>query len=248
MSLFKSRAVIYTDGACSGNPGPGGYGSIVITENQVVELAGAEPDTTNNRMEMLATIKAFILCLQFSKKNPLTEILIFTDSVYVIRGITEWIHGWKRRGWKTATQGEVSNQDLWQKLDDLINEIKKQNSQVKFNWNFVKGHSGDPGNERCDEMAVACSKNDYIELYLGSHENYRFDVSVMPEIKDLPDMKKKSDSATKTAWYISFVNGVFTRHETWKQCEALVKGRAAKFKKVSSEAEETQIKKSWGLN
>jgi len=242
---MQNKIVIYGDGACSGNPGPGGWGSIVITPKHVEELAGSHPATTNNRMEISAILNALSWCL--GKSAGIEEVLIFTDSVYLIRGITQWIFGWKKRGWKTAENGEVSNQELWQELDQTISALKKKNPDIKLQWNFVKGHAGVPGNERCDEMAVAGTKDQYVDLYQGSPKNYRFDVSILPEIKPLPEMKKKSDEAGKPAWYISFVNGVFSRHQTWKECEALVKGRPAKFKKVTNEEEEAQVKKSWGV-
>lgn len=247
MSSLQNKIVIYGDGACSGNPGPGGWGSIVITPKHVEELAGSERNTTNNRMEISAILNALAWCAGKIAKENIDEILIYTDSVYLIRGITQWIFGWKRRGWKTAENGEVSNQELWQELDQVIVQLKKKNPDIKLQWNFVKGHAGDPGNERCDEIAVAGTKDQYVDLYQGSLKNYRFDVNILPESRPLPEMKKKSDEASKPAWYISYVNGVFSRHQTWKECEALVKGRPAKFKKVTSEEEETQVKKTWGV-
>lgn len=247
MSEKQDRIVIYGDGACSGNPGPGGWGSIVISASHVEELAGADPSTTNNRMEMLAVLNALKWCANNVAKNHLNQIYIFTDSVYLIRGITEWIFGWKKRGWKTAAGDEVSNQDLWQQLDKAVQDLKKINSNLDMKWNFVKGHAGDPGNERCDEIAVAGSKKDYIDLYQGPPVTYRFDTTQLPEIKDLPEMKKKGDTPAKAVWYISYVNGLFSKHQTWKECEALVKGRAAKYKKVTTEEEEAAVKKSWGV-
>lgn len=247
MGEKQDRIVIYGDGACSGNPGPGGWGSIVISASHVEELAGADPSTTNNRMEMLAVLNALKWCANNVAKNLLNQIYIFTDSVYLIRGITEWIFGWKKRGWKTAAGDEVSNQDLWQQLDKAVQDLKKINSNLDMKWNFVKGHAGDPGNERCDEMAVAGSKKDYIDLYQGPPVTYRFDTTQLPEIKDLPEMKKKGATETKAVWYISYVNGLFSKHQTWKECEALVKGRAAKYKKVTSAEEEEAVKKSWGV-
>ncbi len=248
MPAIKNRIIIYGDGACSGNPGPGGWGSIVITPSHVEELGGSVPATTNNRMEISAILKAINWCVENISKAEITEVFIFTDSVYLIRGITQWIFGWKKRGWKTAENAAVSNQDLWQEIEKTIADLKKLNPEVELKWNFVKGHAGDPGNERCDEIAVAGAKHSYIELYRGPPVNYLFDTTLLPEINDLPDPKKKSDAGPKTVWYISYVNGVLMKHQTWKECEALVKGRAAKFKKVSSLEEENQVKKSWGIS
>ena len=134
---------IYTDGACSGNPGPGGWGAILRWNGHEKELSGGEGETTNNRMEMMAVIQA----LEALKGKGKT-VEIYTDSKYVMDGITKWIEGWKAKGWKTAAKKPVKNQDLWQRIDSLINEHK-----VSFFW--VKGHDGHPENERADELAVA---------------------------------------------------------------------------------------------
>ncbi len=244
--MNSKKIIIYCDGACSGNPGPGGWGSVVICGNEVTELGDGAAATTNNRMEMSAVVAALNFCsLKYLKYN-IESVQIFTDSVYVIKGITQWISGWKKRGWKNAANEEVSNQDIWVELDQsVLNAKTKLKTELK--WNFVKGHSGVAGNERCDVIAVAFSKNDFIDLYEGSAKNYVFDVSVLPELRPLPEMKKKSDSGAKVVWYLSYVNGVLKKHQTWSECEAVVKGRPAKFKKVSSEEEERAVKKSWGI-
>ena len=131
---------IYTDGACSGNPGPGGWGVLIIDAAGETELFGGERDTTNNRMEMMAVVEA----LQATACAP--AIKIYTDSQYVKNGITTWIHGWKRNGWKTAAKKPVKNEDLWRELDDEV-------ARHKVNWHWVKGHSGNPDNELADELA-----------------------------------------------------------------------------------------------
>ena len=131
---------IYTDGACRGNPGPGGWGALLTIDEHEKELSGAEVLTTNNRMELTAVIRALE-----ALKRP-TEVRIFTDSEYVRRGITEWVKNWKARGWKTADRKPVKNQDLWEQLDALA-------AGHKIEWRWVKGHSGVPGNERVDRLA-----------------------------------------------------------------------------------------------
>lgn len=246
--MSSNNVIIYCDGACSGNPGPGGWGSIVIHGDNVIELGGGDFATTNNRMEMTAVFEALLYCLNHFNNKKIDSIQIFTDSVYVIRGITQWIFGWKKRGWKNAAQEEVSNQDIWKKLDEAVNSVKnKLNIDIK--WSFVKGHSGVPGNERCDEIAVAFSQNTYIELYQGNGAHYIFNVSELPNPLPLPEMKGKQDNNNNKTqpWYLSYVNGVLAKHATWKECEAVVKGRPAKFKKVTSEEEEVEVKKSWGI-
>jgi ribonuclease HI len=132
--------MIHTDGACRGNPGPGGWGVLLTWNGTVKELSGSEPDTTNNRMELMAAIMALA-----ALKRP-TQATVQTDSQYVIKGITEWLPAWKARGWRTADRKPVKNQDLWEKLDQLA-------GQHSLTWQWVKGHSGDPGNERVDELA-----------------------------------------------------------------------------------------------
>ncbi|MCI5059636.1 MAG: ribonuclease HI [Alphaproteobacteria bacterium] len=133
---------IYTDGACSGNPGPGGWGAILQWNGHEKELSGGEPDTTNNRMEMMAVIKA----LEALKKDE-NNVTIYTDSKYVLEGVEKWLVGWKARGWRTAAKKPVKNQDLWERIDSALSK-----NHVKFIW--VKGHSGDEMNERVDKLAV----------------------------------------------------------------------------------------------
>ena len=133
---------IYTDGACRGNPGPGGWAAILMSRGQERELSGAEAATTNNRMEMLAVINA----LAALKRR--VRVRVYTDSQYVRLGMTEWLAGWKARGWRTADRKSVKNQDLWEQLDE-------QAARHEIEWHWVKGHSGVPGNERCDQLANA---------------------------------------------------------------------------------------------
>jgi len=137
--------VIHSDGACSGNPGPGGWGTrIQYPDGRVRELGGAFEDTTNNRMEMWAAVQGL---KAIGDAGPVTMV---TDSEYLRKGITEWIHGWKRRGWMTAAKKPVLNQDLWRELDAL--------NRKGIKWEYTRGHAGDPGNERCDDIAQSFSK------------------------------------------------------------------------------------------
>ena len=131
---------IYTDGACSGNPGPGGWGVLILDGEERREFYGGEAETTNNRMELMAAIRA----LQETAEDG--EVRLHTDSQYVKNGINDWINNWKRNGWKTSARKPVKNQDLWQALDAEI-------AGRRIDWRWVKGHAGDPGNERADELA-----------------------------------------------------------------------------------------------
>jgi ribonuclease HI len=134
------RITIWTDGACSGNPGPGGWGAILIWNGHRKELSGGEALTTNNRMEMMAAISA----LEALKRKSLVDL--WTDSAYLRGGITGWIHGWKKNGWRTADKKEVKNADLWQRLDAA-------RTRHEVDWHWVKGHAGHAENERADELA-----------------------------------------------------------------------------------------------
>jgi len=138
--MTDTVVIIYTDGACRGNPGPGGWGVILSYKNKVKELFGGEKETTNNRMELMATIQAL---------EALTRpcvVQLNSDSSYVLKGITEWMPNWKKRGWKTASRTPVKNEDLWRRLDASI-------AGHQIEWKWVKGHSGDKGNDRADALA-----------------------------------------------------------------------------------------------
>ncbi len=137
-----NHVTIYTDGACKGNPGPGGWGAWLKSGAAEKELCGGEPHTTNNRMELLAVIESLT-----ALKRP-CHVSLYLDSQYVRKGITEWLKGWKAKGWKTASNQPVKNVDLWQRLDHLV-----EHGGHDIRWHWVKGHAGDPGNERADALA-----------------------------------------------------------------------------------------------
>ena len=142
---------IFSDGACSGNPGPGGWAArLIYDDGRIRELGGFIPDTTNNRMELQAAIEGL------KAAGGDTAITLVTDSEYLRKGITEWIHSWKRRGWITAAKKPVLNQDLWRELDAL--------NSTHIDWQYTKGHAGDPDNERCDEIAQGYSRGEMPEL------------------------------------------------------------------------------------
>ncbi len=145
---------IYTDGACKGNPGPGGWGVLLKSADSQKELFGGELGTTNNRMELTAVIEALA-----ALKRP-CRVTLHVDSQYVLKGMTEWIAGWKARGWITASKEPVKNVDLWQRLDQLVNAGDHQ-----ISWKWVRGHNGDPGNEHADRLA-----NQGVDLALGRRQ------------------------------------------------------------------------------
>ncbi|HZK19956.1 MAG TPA: ribonuclease HI [Treponemataceae bacterium] len=141
---------MYTDGACSGNPGPGGWGVVLIADEREVFLSGGEKMTTNNRMELQAAIQGLSHIVSIAEWR-MRPVKVFIDSQYVKNGITQWIAGWKRNGWKTASKQTVKNQDLWVQLDALACELD-------ISWTWVKGHAGNKYNEMCDQLAVKAGK------------------------------------------------------------------------------------------
>lgn len=244
---MDGRIRIFTDGACSGNPGPGGWGAIVVTpDGRVKEMGGGQAATTNNRMELLASIAALKAVSAID-----APVDLFTDSTYVIHGVTRWVHGWKRNGWSKSGGGSVLNRDLWEALDEL-NTARKRNGPVE--WRYVRGHSGNPGNERVDEIAVAWSLGRVIELFEGPLDEYGVDVAQIQAESvtngsGATGSKPGGSKAKGKPVYLSLVEGVLQRHATWKDCEARVKGKPnARFRKAASPAEEAAILAGWGVS
>jgi len=263
METAPKSVIVFTDGACSGNPGPGGWAAIVaLPDGTVRELGGGDKETTNNRMEMMATIRA-LATIVASENRP---VILYTDSTYVIKGITQWIFGWRSRGWKNAEGKDVANRELWEELLRQVTRLKP----AIIDWKYVKGHAGYAGNERCDEIAVSYSKGKPEQLYSGPVDGYFVDLTHLPVEAPLPETKSASggsggkgtggggSSGSKTSskssgsgptTYLSYHNGVVTRHKTWPECEKHVKGQSnAKFKKAKSAQEEREILASWGLD
>ena len=235
----NSNIIIFTDGASSGNPGPGGWGALLAYPAgsrgiDIVELGGGDKHTTNNRMELSAAIGALENIGKTSEK-----ITIYADSTYVINGITKWVFGWRAKDWKTLEKKEVLNRDLWEKLYNVC--IGK-----KIDWKKIDGHCGVAGNERVDEIATAFSTGRAPSLFKGSRQNYsvKFDDLAKCEIKTT----SKSRTNAKAYSYLSLVDGEFHIDKTWAECEARVKGKMkAKFRKSVSAEDEQEIKKDWGI-
>lgn len=224
--------VIFTDGSSLGNPGPGGWGSIVYNKdkNIVTELGGYDPKTTNNRMEMTAVAEAisFVVSKQLEED---TVITIHTDSQYVINGMTKWVFGWENSGWMTMNKKPVLNKDLWQLL-----VLKSKDLEIL--WKYVEGHSGIAGNERVDDIATSFASNKDIVLFSGSKDDYKIDLENIVAVYG----KQKSG---KVYSYLSMIDGEIKSHKTWKECEDRVKGKKARFKKTFSKKDEENIIKSW---
>jgi ribonuclease HI len=244
MKKGERPIVVFTDGAAKGNPGPGGWGVVIVTpDDRVRELGGGSPHTTNNRMELTGPIEA-LRHLQTTSGL----IALYTDSTYVIRGIREWIWAWRRRGWKTAEGNDVLNRELWERLSHLV----EQRGNKEIEWHYVRGHSGIAGNERVDEIANSFALGADAGLYEGPLREYPWNVLELPEDTRLPQRSTSSSrgGATKAAAYsyLSMVDGVLMRHATWSECEGRVKGRSgARFKRAKNAEDEAAILREWGL-
>ncbi len=224
-----SKITIFTDGSSRGNPGSGGWGSVVVNGENVYELGGRENKTTNNRMEMMAIIKGLE---SVKEKN---NISIYTDSAYVINGITKWVKGWEKNDWVTATKTPVLNSDLWK-------ELVKVSEKKDIDWKLIPGHSGVKANERCDEIATGFADNDLVNLYKGLLRDYSYD----PLDLQVGEVKKKSKNSGKAYSYVSSIDGDVVVHKAWEDCEKRVKGKKAQFKKVFSSKEEQELVTLWG--
>jgi ribonuclease HI len=240
-SVFQS-AIVFTDGACSGNPGPGGWGAVVtLPTGRVFELGGRNASTTNNQMELTASLEALRALKDFEG-----SVILYTDSVYVIKGITQWIWGWIRNGWRTAEGKDVSNREIWQALSGAVAARK---SKGPLHWKFVKGHSGNPGNERTDEIAVQFSKGQWVDLYDGSLLGYGVAIHDLPPDVPLPERSGPKTEKKAAHSYLSLLGGTAMRHSSWADCERRVKGQSgARFKKATSAADEETILRSWGVD
>lgn len=233
--MNSDHVVIYTDGAARGNPGPGGWGAVVVEGGSVTELGAGAKHTTNNRMELTAAIEGLR-----AVKSTQQMIVLYTDSAYVVNGITKWVAGWQARGWKTTQKEDVLNRDLWEALIEAA-----QGKQVT--WRQIEGHAGLVGNERVDAIATAYADGVDAGLYRGAYDAYGHDLSDTSYDEKKRAQKKHSKGRPGKAYsYVSFVRGTFMRHQSWAECEKRVKGqKGAKFKKTFSAHEERELEKEW---
>jgi ribonuclease HI len=247
--MMESEIIIYCDGACSGNPGQGGWGIIVIFSDSIIELGGYQSQTTNNQMEILAAIRA----LEFVQKQKLavSKITVYTDSSYLINAITKWIFGWIKNNWVTLEGDSVKNKEYFHELLGLVKNLEP----AKIDWRYVPGHRGVVGNERVDQIAVAFSKGEGmgLNLYQGLKEGYpypeifSFDYSKIQNINS--DSAQKNSRNKKAIGYLAFVSGQLFSFKTWEECSKVVQGRSgAKFKKFSTKEEAQEILKSWNIS
>jgi len=239
----ENTIIIFTDGASRGNPGPGGWAAVIAmpVEDRAIELGGREEHTTNNRMELTSALNALLHI-----KHLEEDVVVNTDSSYLIQGITKWVKGWIKNGWTTQGREEVQNRDLWELLTAVLEGREDKGS--KTDWQHVSGHAGIPGNERCDEIATVYADGKQMELYNGPLSDYSVDffaVAANKEMKATKD-KRKSRSSKPAYSYVSMIGGKIETYKTWVECEAKVKGvKGAKFKKAFSKEEEAEITAEW---
>lgn len=221
----RAQLRIYTDGACLGNPGPGGWAAILVRGELCEELGGREEHTTNNRMEMMAAVQG----LRRVRSGEWVHVV--TDSRYLHDGISRWIHAWKRRGWKKADGGEVLNRDLWEDLDRL------SRVPARVSWEHVRGHSGHAWNERCDAIATAFARGEKPKLFAGDGSWITGKGrATIPEGMDFP-------------LYLSLVDGELRLHLDWVDCQSWVTGaKGAKYRKVKNLGELEAVLGGWGIS
>ena len=248
MKNKSADIIIFTDGASSGNPGPGGWGAIVAEKGrETIELGGGDRHTTNNRMELTAVIEALS---QVSGIHG--SVIIYTDSKYVRDGIERWLPVWQRRGWQTTAKTAVLNQDLWQKLSALTGARVGPDAII---WRLVAGHKNVPANERVDVIATAFAANLKPDLFKGLSEKYPIDFLPFAALTMADDSsllgldragqsrKSSSERSSQKAYsYISMVSGKIVIHENWESCFTRINGvSGARFKKALSVEDEKRI-------
>jgi ribonuclease HI len=225
---------IYTDGASRGNPGPGGWGAVILAQGYAMEIAGSVQKATNNQMELQAVLEVLS---DSGAKSSTEPINVYSDSAYVVNGLNNWVYGWEKKGWKTTQKTPVENKEIWIKLLDLINFYGK-----RLNVKKVSGHAGDLYNERCDELAVNSAlgkKQDFFKGTIPDYEKYLETIGTTAKKKNTKT--KKTSSSAKAYSYVSLVDGKVYVDSNWKDCEKRVKGKPAKFKKVFSKEEEIEL-------
>lgn len=227
---------IFTDGAAKGNPGPGGYGAVILYHDRVQEIGAAKEKTTNNEMELRAVVEALK-----ETKSESAPVEVYSDSKYVVDGATGWVFGWKRNGWKTKAKTDVLHRELW---EELLETIKGRD----ITWHKIPGHAELAGNERADRIASDFGDGKHVNLYNGPLEKYRYkiaDVSYNREKETERRTARKRQSA-KAYSYISMVDGEIQIHKTWVECADRVKGTPSpKYRKALSKDEEEAIIKEF---
>ncbi|HEX4799193.1 MAG TPA: ribonuclease H [Candidatus Paceibacterota bacterium] len=227
--------LVFTDGAAKGNPGPGGYGAIIVRQGKVSELGGRAKHTTNNEMELRAVVVALTHI-----GNTSNVVMLYTDSKYVVEGAQKWVYGWMKNGWRTKGDTDVLHKALWQELTVLL-----KNTRVE--WHKIPGHSGVVGNTRADAIASSFGKGESPILYSGRITQYPYDITSLAYEEAVAQSRSEARKrqVQKAYSYVSEVDGVVQVHATWLECEARVRGKRARFKKALNAEEEREIARTF---
>ncbi|MCD8495095.1 MAG: ribonuclease HI [Candidatus Pacebacteria bacterium] len=248
MNTLDSHLYIFTDGSALGNPGKGGYGALLIFEqlDEIIELGGAKPHTTNNEMELSAIIAA----LAYASHN-IAPTTIFTDSSYVVNGITQWVHNWEKNNWRTQDKNPVAHQPLW---EQLLNLVRAREQEAPLTWKLVPSHVGIAGNERVDTIATTYAEGRNPTLYRGNLSQYPHALFPLPSDADIQAKRSEkraanpsSSGSSKAYSYLSLVDDVVMRHDNWLDCKVRVDGKKALFRKALSAEHEQEICTAWGV-
>ncbi len=238
----KNELLIYTDGASRGNPGPGGWAAVILVADMAMEVAGGVKKATNNQMELQAVLAVLSDSAALAHIGPVT---VLSDSAYVVNGLNSWVWGWEKKGWMTMQKTPVENKDIWVKLLALLKEYGDRLTITK-----VSGHAGELYNERCDELAVDAAlgkKQNLFQGKLGDYDVFLGEIGTTKKVGKTKS-KSKSKSSAPAYSYVSLVNGKVHTDKTWAACEKRVKGKkSAKYKKVFSKTEETELMQDYTL-
>lgn len=236
-----NRIVVFTDGASRGNPGPCGWGAVVVADERVIELGGAQESATNNRMELTAAIEGLKEAAKRAEGGR--EIAVYSDSSYLVNGAAKWLAGWKRNGWTTKAKKPVLNDDLWKELDGIMGAVESAGSVIA--WKYAGGHIGVAGNERCDGMATGFADGVDVKLYSGPLSGYGLPNILNTGHDEIRLAARRSGavhSRARAYSYVSMVGGAIERHGTWLECERRIRGvPGARFRKALDKADEAGI-------
>lgn len=235
---------IFTDGATRGNPGPGGYGVVILDmqTQHVYEYGDGKKLTTNNEMELAAVLRA----LQVAAQKKYHSFTLFTDSKYVHTGVTAWRFGWAKRGWTNKEGETIKNRELWQEVHKTLNTT----GFVDIQWVRVSGHMGVPGNERADTIATAFADDKKTDLAAGTIDSSQWAaLAQVPSLEEIDAIRarKRAHTSGEGCWYISLIDGVVEDHQTWDECKKRTTGVFSKYKKVCSEEEKAEVLAGWGV-
>ncbi len=245
--MSEDSIIVFTDGASRGNPGPGGWGAVIAllpsareNDRSVIERGGGARSTTNNRMELTAAIEALVLIKEQGHDGNV-PITVYTDSQYVINGITTWVKGWERNGWTKKDKSSIKNLDLWK-------DLRETEKSMTVAWVHVEGHTGVAGNERADEIATAFADGKEFPLKTCPYAEYDVDLfSLLPSASDVRMKTRKKERSSKKAYsYVSAINKKVQVHSNWEACKERVSGvSGARFRKVFSKEEEEELCRRW---